>query len=538
MNVFTSILTTLTLLAATSAHASLSSAKIDATGKCLDINGASNASGVQLQEWDCNGSNAQSLSFIKQSDGLYEIRTQTGSNLCLDISGANPQNLTAVQQYSCNATKAQRFDVRARGSGYEIRPSINLGSCLDVTSGNPNNGTKIIEYSCNGGANQLFHISLAAAPVATPVPTPVPVPANPSAFKLVSPANAAQVVGQFQITGTVGTNWKNIAAYDINNNYAKVATDVTPANGQFALSADSTKIANGSARIAIIAFSVAAGATGGSSNALELDINVANPVVSGSARPAPISGAAYSDYVLTFEDTFQNLNSISAGDTYNGAKWYNGVEQCCMVDSTGLPGVMFPTAVNGVQVNPYSITAGGGLSIALVKQNNVWYSGVLTSVDKNKQGFTQKYGYYEMKAQQPAGEGVWPAFWMLSTQADMPGEIDMMEYYGVSKGTSYGITLHDWRNGGNNTNIKNPQFFPTTSGLTDGYHTYGMLWTASTMTFFLDGAQVWQTPTPDVMQQPYYLLVNNGLGGYWPTQNTPQLSQFKVQYIRAYGQKP
>ena len=196
---------------------------------------------------------------------------------------------------------------------------------------------------------------------------------------------------------------------------------------------------------------------------------------------------------------------------------------------------MFPSKVNGVGYNPYSILPGGGLDIELVKQNNVWYSGVLTTVDGNKKGFTQKYGYYEMSAKMPPGDGVWPAFWMLSTDPSLPGEIDMIEYYGHDQGKLYGITLHDWRNGGNNSNISKGQFFPTVAGMIDDYHRYGMLWTEATMIFYFDDKEVWRTNTPAVMKQPYYLLLNNGLGGYWPTDKTPAKNSFLIKYIRAYA---
>ena len=118
------------------------------------------------------------------------------------------------------------------------------------------------------------------------------------------------------------------------------------------------------------------------------------------------------------------------------------------VVGTGFPAVMFPTKVNGISINPYALINGGGLDITLTKTKDAWYSGVLTTVDQNKIGFTQQYGYFEMKAKQPSGPGVWPAFWMLSTDPAMGGEIDIFEYYGVSQGQGFCTTLHDWRNGG------------------------------------------------------------------------------------------
>ena len=268
------------------------------------------------------------------------------------------------------------------------------------------------------------------------------------------------------------------------------------------------------------------------SETARLDIGSKTTGAAPLTLPAPISSL---NYAMTFDDEFQSISSISLSNIFDGSKWYNGTEQCCMQDSTGLSAVMFPTSVGGVQNNPYSLAPEGGLNISLDKINNVWYSGVLTSVDANKSGFKQQYGYFEMKAQMPGGVGVWPAFWLLSTDPSMPGEIDIMEYYGHDQGTTFGITLHDWRNGGNNTNITNGQFFPSVSGMTTGIHTYGFLWTSALMIFYFDDAEVWRIATPDVMKQPYYILINNGLGGGWPTTATPDTNLFLIKSVRAYA---
>jgi hypothetical protein len=37
------------------------------------------------------------------------------------------------------------------------------------------------------------------------------------------------------------------------------------------------------------------------------------------------------------------------------------------------------------------------------------------------------------------------------------------------------------------------------------------------------------------MKQPYYLLVDLGIGSGWPTENTPHTNDLQIQYIRAYA---
>jgi hypothetical protein len=57
------------------------------------------------------------------------------------------------------------------------------------------------------------------------------------------------------------------------------------------------------------------------------------------------------------------------------------------------------------------------------------------------------------------------------------------------------------------------------------------------MTFYFDGAVAFQTPTPAIMQQPYYPIVDLGIGGGWPTEATPPVNDMQIQYIRAYKRK-
>lgn len=249
--------------------------------------------------------------------------------------------------------------------------------------------------------------------------------------------------------------------------------------------------------------------------------------------PATIDVSAFH---LTFEDTFTTL-SLSDGSANNGSKWYTHNEQCCM-DATG--------PMNGLtdNPNPFSLVP-GGLNIRLQKTNGQFSSGVLTSVDGTGVGFSQKYGYFEMKAKFPNGIDTWPAFWLrnlgFKSQNVNRGEIDIVEhtenptkYQNVPLASMFGTALHDWTNG--TAPFAGSKFVSPIT--TDGnYHTYGMKWTATSMTFYYDGAMTFQVPTPAVMQaEPYYILIDLGVGaGGWPTDQTPAINDMVVAYIRAYS---
>jgi hypothetical protein len=257
--------------------------------------------------------------------------------------------------------------------------------------------------------------------------------------------------------------------------------------------------------------------------------------VSPSAPPPPPLPAKTLDltgYHLTLNEAFAQM-SISDSRTNDGSRWYARNKECCMATTDGTS-----TAMVGVSSpqNPFSLIPGGGLNIRLQRTANSWTSGVITSVDSVGEGFSQQYGYFEMKAKFPSGEDTWPAFWLLNTASKRgapEGEIDIVEYIANPHFANYiATTLHDWSKktapAASHYQVQLP---------TDGFHTYGMMWTSTTMTFYFDSAVTMRCPTPAMMKQPYYLLVDLGIGSGWPTENTPPKNDMQIQYIRVYAKQ-
>ncbi len=237
-------------------------------------------------------------------------------------------------------------------------------------------------------------------------------------------------------------------------------------------------------------------------------------------------------YSLTFDDEFADL-SISDG---NGAKtrWYAKTVECCMFD-TSAPKT--PTSMASVGSSAGQSTFAlvpQGLRIRLQKINGGWTSGVLATVDHDGNGFAQQYGYFEVKAKFPAAKGTWPAIWMLNAAALQhhapAGEIDLVESYMFAP-RSINTTLHDWTPPGKEL----AHHLAQVANLSEGFHTFALWWTAETMRFYCDGDEIYTTPTPAIMQQPYYVILDLGLGGGWPTDETPAQSDMLVRYVRVYS---
>ncbi|MCF7927393.1 MAG: glycoside hydrolase family 16 protein [Candidatus Izimaplasma sp.] len=143
---------------------------------------------------------------------------------------------------------------------------------------------------------------------------------------------------------------------------------------------------------------------------------------------------------------------------------------------------------------------------------------------KNK--FSFQYGKIEMVAKIPKGRGTWPAFWMMpkeNTYGHWPksGEIDILEHTGNKKDEMF-LCLHTEK-----YNHKRPteQYYTSlkVDGLTDFYHTFGLIWKEDEITYLLDDKVVANYKRGEhgkdsthkgwPFTQPYYIILNLAIGG-------------------------
>jgi len=244
---------------------------------------------------------------------------------------------------------------------------------------------------------------------------------------------------------------------------------------------------------------------------------------------------ALNDLRLTFRDEFNSL-SLDTGTTATDANLWNSSMHNGYVRSLSgnkeLQLYMDPD-YKGLGVNPFSVDNGvltikAAPASAAVKSatGHGYTSGVLTT----QGAFAQAYGYFEVRAQVPEGKGLWPAFWLLNADEDWPPELDVMEMIG-SEPTKLHQSVH--------TDF--PDTTKTTytpEKLSNGFHTYGMDWTKSSITFYLDGKVTGTVATPSDVDSPMYLVLNMAVGGTWPgspdsTTNWAN-AKLNVDYVRVY----
>ena len=190
----------------------------------------------------------------------------------------------------------------------------------------------------------------------------------------------------------------------------------------------------------------------------------------------------------------------------------------------------------------------GKLKIWTPRQANgefLFENRALVTYDK----FNQRYGWFEMEAKLPAGQGMWPSFWLYGIYGSDRPEIDIMEshggvdeWWGDPNPIDYGATVWLGQLNGNHERVGmvRPTHYGITPGdLTKGFHKYGALWEPDGITFFFDGKQFGDKIYTSGMNREMWIIVGLGTGvpGTYnaPTSRTPTDSEFQINYVRAWA---
>ncbi|MFC7397615.1 glycoside hydrolase family 16 protein [Chelatococcus sp. GCM10030263] len=234
-----------------------------------------------------------------------------------------------------------------------------------------------------------------------------------------------------------------------------------------------------------------------------------------------------SRYELVFDEPFDTLDVSAWGP---GTRWiahtpWNG----------DFGDARFADPVEGF---PFT-TENGVLRIEARKgTDGKWRSGLLASVDRNGNGFSQRYGYFETRAKLPPGLGLWSAFWLIGrTNPGYTAEVDIVEHYGQFP-ERFTSSVHVWNRVDKTKSRSVYSRIPVPSGsLYDDFHTYGASVDPQWIRIFLDRKEVWRTPTPPEFDVPLYPIVNLNLGAGWPIDQAPSPSFMYVDYVRAWKPK-
>jgi beta-glucanase (GH16 family) len=177
--------------------------------------------------------------------------------------------------------------------------------------------------------------------------------------------------------------------------------------------------------------------------------------------------------------------------------------------------------------------------MGLVHDDNYNYSykkfylttGMLQSAD----GFSQQYGYIEIRSKVPYGSGFWPAFWLMA-YSGWPPEIDVYEISGMQPNRLH-LTNHfrdkDSIHRQITTTIDGPDF-------SQDFHTFAIEWNPKEIIWYLDNKKVFLSET-GIPEERMYLILSLGLGngGFSGEVNntTPLPNSYDIDYIRVYQKK-
>ena len=158
-------------------------------------------------------------------------------------------------------------------------------------------------------------------------------------------------------------------------------------------------------------------------------------------------------------------------------------------------------------------------------------SGLLSGHDKR--AFSN--GYMEIRAKVPAGQGLWPAFWMLPSSKTWPPEIDILEFQGHQTDTLHGTHHYPDPSQPSGRGLQGGSYSPGID-FSEDFHTYAAEWNTSEIIWYVDGIEIIRVDNY-IPNEPMYLLANLAVGGNWPGQpdeTTPFPSSFDIDYIRVY----
>lgn len=242
-----------------------------------------------------------------------------------------------------------------------------------------------------------------------------------------------------------------------------------------------------------------------------------------AAEPAAIDPDKFK---LVFDESFDRLDVSAWGPNTRWiahTPWNGDFGNARFVDPKG----DFPFSVRD-----------GVLTITARKTDKGWQSGLLASTDPKGNGFSQRYGYFEMRARFPAGEGVWPAFWLVSRGDVKSVEVDVVEHYGHLPGR-YTASLHIWDRKDPKLTKSFHQWVNVPPGtLSNDFHTYGVSVDPQQTRYYFDRKEVWSIATPQELTLPLTVLLDLGLGAGWPIDQAPNPFSMQVDYVRAWAFPP
>jgi beta-glucanase (GH16 family) len=240
-------------------------------------------------------------------------------------------------------------------------------------------------------------------------------------------------------------------------------------------------------------------------------LGVGAPTIT-TARAADLPDGPHGRWQLVFSDHF-------TGSTLDTANW-----STCYASSCTDRGNNELEWYRASQVKVHDSTV--SLTVVPKHINGKQYvSGMLSSYGK----FSFRYGFAQIVAKLPVGQGLWSAFWTAPDNGDWPPEIDIMENWAQSHGVSFYVhfgAANRW----DTANV----YVPTASS---AFHTYGLDWEPGTVSWYVDGFLV--TRLAVSITQSEYLIADLAVNGKLPPNSAVRFPQsLVIRSIKVWQHPP
>jgi beta-glucanase (GH16 family) len=265
----------------------------------------------------------------------------------------------------------------------------------------------------------------------------------------------------------------------------------------------------------------------------------------GSPNTPPAAPPAPNFTRLAWSDEFNGAN----GTTPDAAKWkpevgpgvnnelqYYTNNNNARMDGTGNLVIQARREVTPGSACPPDPLSGGNTTCQ-------YTSGRINTNGK----FDFTYGRVEARIKVSSGQGLWPAFWMLGSNFfqgrpwPASGEIDILEHVGKEPNNVYS-TLHApayFGGGGYGSPLNLGQ------AANAAFHVFAVEWGPTQMRFFVDSNNFFTvnkdtletTRGPWVFDHPFFIILNNAVGGDWPgppNASTQFPQNMSIDYVRVY----
>ena len=258
-----------------------------------------------------------------------------------------------------------------------------------------------------------------------------------------------------------------------------------------------------------------------------------------ASAPEPAAGVETIDltgYTLAFRDEFR-ADALDATRWNTALPWGPDVvvdgELQHYVDVQGGSDIEYsPFSLDGEHLIVRAVETPEASRAAANEQP--WLSGALSTAEL----FDTTYGYVEARVDLPSGRGVSPGFLMLgSEETGTSPQLSVMEQDGARPDSVF----HNYEYVAADGIPRSPGRFEVSEpGLSEGFHTFGVLWSPGELKFFVDGVARYRIIGEDVPAQDMYLVLALAIGGTWPgapDATTPRPLEWAIDYVRVWQKR-